>query len=69
MRVKVNSLMAGPQGVFRPGEVGDFEPGLAAALVRDGYGEYVDAPPAPQKETPAVDNVTVTPAPPARKRR
>jgi len=44
MRVRLKTLMAGPQGVFQPGSVIDLDIDEAEALVSAGYAEPLERP-------------------------
>lgn len=44
MRVRMKTLMAGPGGVFSPGELADLPQATAYALCEGGYAEQVDEP-------------------------
>jgi hypothetical protein len=44
MKVKLKTLMAGPEGVFQPGSVIDIDMDEADSLVAAGYAEPVDRP-------------------------
>jgi hypothetical protein len=41
-RVKLLTLMAGPTGVFQPGQIVTISTDMATALVAGGYAEMVD---------------------------
>lgn len=43
-KVRINSLMAGPDGCFRPGAEITVSEEKAEALVTGGYAEYLDQP-------------------------
>ncbi len=65
MKVKLKTLMAGPEGVFQPGSVIDLAMDEADSLVAAGYAELVDRP----VETAAFEpgNQAVRPMPRPRK--
>jgi hypothetical protein len=65
MKVRLKTLMAGPDGVFGPGSVVDLDIDQAEALVTAGYAERLERP----VETTAVEPGTraVKPAPRPRK--
>ena len=42
MRVRLKTLMAGPEGVFHPGSVIDIDPDEAGALISSGYAEPLE---------------------------
>jgi hypothetical protein len=65
MRVRLKTMMAGPEGVFQPGSVIDLEVDEAEALVSAGYAELLERP----VETAAFEpgNRAVRPMPRPRK--
>lgn len=46
MRIRMLATMAGPQGVYRPGDVLDVDETAGKSLVAGGYAELI-GPPAP----------------------
>ena len=48
MRIRLNSLYAGPAGIIQPGQEVDMPEAVAAALVNGGYAVALDAPPEPE---------------------
>jgi len=44
MKVKLKTLMAGPEGVFAPGSVVELDVDQAKALVSGGYAEFLELP-------------------------
>ena len=44
MRIRLKTLMAGPEGVFQPGSVIDVDSGEAGALVSSGRAELLEWP-------------------------
>ena len=44
MKVRLKTLMAGPEGVFQPGSVVDLESDHAEALISGGYAERMERP-------------------------
>jgi hypothetical protein len=70
MKVRLKTLMAGPEGVFSPGAVIDAGTEEAEALIAGGYAERVDPPVQPAAvETAAIEpgNRAMRPAARARK--
>jgi hypothetical protein len=65
MKVRLKTLMAGPEGVFPPSSIIDLEVDEAAALVSGGYAEPLERP----VETAAIEPGTraVKPVPRPRK--
>jgi len=65
MKVRLKTLMAGPEGVFQPGSVIDIDPDKAGALISAGYAEHLERP----VETAAFEpgNHAVRPIPRPRK--
>jgi hypothetical protein len=65
MKVRLKTLMAGPDGVFGPGSVIDLDSDQAEALVTAGYAERLEHP----VETAALEPGTraVKPVPRPRK--
>ncbi len=62
MKIRLKTLMAGPEGVFLPGSVIEVSPEEARALIAGGYAETVPRPAAQQKdEPPAVETAAVQP--------
>ncbi len=62
MKIRLITLMAGPEGVFPPGSVIEVSPEEARALVAGGYAEPVLRTAAPAKaEPPAVETAAVQP--------
>lgn len=62
MKIRLITLMAGPEGVFPPGSVIEVSPEEARALVAGGYAEPLPRPAAPPKEEPStVETATVQP--------
>ncbi len=57
MRVRLKTLMAGPQGVFQPGSIIDPPAEEAEALISAGYAERLERPP----ETAGVETATIDP--------
>ncbi len=61
MKIRLNSIFAGPQGTFQPGAVIEAAPELGAALIAGGYGVEIATtaqqspprPPAPIAENMA----------------
>lgn len=58
MKVRLKKMMAGPMGVYHPGQVADLERDLAYALCEGGFADQIEEtrPPveaavAPQRET------------------
>lgn len=47
MKVKLLTLMSGPEGIFHPGAVVDFPEEKAQALIEGGFAELVLAPKKP----------------------
>jgi hypothetical protein len=41
-KIKLKTIMAGPEGCFDPGQIISVEDKLACSLVVVGYAEYVD---------------------------
>lgn len=56
MKIKLKTLMAGPDGVFQPGDVRDVSREQAIALVAGGYAEAFE----PLHEQP-VETAVMTP--------
>lgn len=52
MKIKMLTLMAGPDGVRQPGKVYDLPPAEAAALIEAGAAEKVEAKAEPQPSAP-----------------
>jgi hypothetical protein len=52
MKIRLITLMAGPEGVFPPGSVIEVSPEEACALIAGGYAEPVLRQAAPAKEEP-----------------
>lgn len=52
MKIKMLSLMAGPGGVRKPGQIFDLPPVEAEVLIAGGYAEKLAAP----VETPVVES-------------
>lgn len=44
MKVKMITLMAGPQGVFHGGTIADFPEETAKQLIKYGYAEFFEQP-------------------------
>jgi len=44
MRIRLKTLMPGPEGVFQPGSVIDIDPDEAGVLVTAGYAELLERP-------------------------
>jgi hypothetical protein len=67
MKVRLKTLMAGPEGVFQPGSVVDLDAEQAEALVSSGYAERLERP----VETAAIEpsELEMRPAPRPRKAR
>ena len=70
MKVRLKTLMAGPDGVFPPGSVIDPPNDEAEALISAGYAERLERPP----ETAAAEAAAIDPGsratrPPARSRK
>jgi len=65
MRIRLKTLMAGPEGVFEPGSVLDIDPDKAGVLLSAGYAEPLERP----VETAAFEpgNRAVKPIPRPRK--
>jgi hypothetical protein len=65
MKVRLKTLMAGPDGMFQPGSVIDLEGNEAQSLVSAGYAEPIERP----VETAAFEpgNRAVRPIPRPRK--
>jgi hypothetical protein len=62
MKIRLKTLMAGPDGVFPPGSVIEVSPEEARALIAGGYAESVPRPAvAPKAEPPAVETAAVQP--------
>ena len=62
MKIRLITLMAGPEGVFPPGSVIEVSPEEARALIAGGYAEPVPRPAAPPKdELPPVETAAVRP--------
>ena len=62
MKIRLITLMAGPEGVFPPGSVIEVSPEEARALIAGGYAEPVPRPAAaPKVEPPAVETAAVQP--------
>jgi hypothetical protein len=62
MKIRLKTLMAGPEGVFPPGSVIEVSPEEARALIAGGYAEAVPRPAAQEKdELPAVETAAVQP--------
>jgi hypothetical protein len=51
MKVRLKTLMAGPEGVFPPGSVIDLDASEADALIAAGYAERLERP----AETAAIE--------------
>jgi len=45
MKIRLKTLMAGPDGVFPPGSVIEVSPEEAQALIAGGYAERLERPP------------------------
>ncbi len=75
MKIRLKTLMAGPEGVFPPGSVIEVSSEEARALIAGGYAEPVPNPDAPQApELPVVETAALEPGsravkPPVRPRR
>jgi hypothetical protein len=63
MRVRLKTLMAGPQGVFQPGSVIDLRADEAEALVSAGYAEPLERLPETAAFEPGNRAVRPTPRP------
>ena len=62
MKIRLKTLMAGPEGVFLPESVIEVSPEEARALIAGGYAEPVPRQAAPAKEEPpAVETATIQP--------
>jgi hypothetical protein len=62
MKIRLKSLMAGPEGVFAPGSVIEVSPEEARALIAGGHAEPVLRQAAPPKdESPPVETAAVHP--------
>ncbi len=62
MKIRLKTLMAGPDGVFLPGSVIEVSPEEARALFAGGYAEPVPRPAAlPKEEPPTVETAAVQP--------
>ena len=62
MKIRLITLMAGPEGVFPPGSVIEVSPEEARALIAGGYAEPVPRQAAPPKdELPPVETAAVQP--------
>ncbi len=44
MRIRLKTLMAGPEGVSQPGSVIDIDPDQAARLIAAGHAEPLERP-------------------------
>lgn len=64
MKVKLNTIMAGPDISAGIGEIVDLDPALAKALIKEGYAALAEQPEvvADPKEPP-VEEQAVLPAP------
>ena len=70
MKIRLKTLMAGPEGVFPPGSVIEVSLEESRSLIAGGFGEPVEAPTvAPAAETASLDpgHRAVRPAARARK--
>ncbi len=65
MRIRLKTLMAGPEGVFQPGSVIDIDPDEAGPLVSAGCAELIERPVETAAFEPA--NRAVRPMPRPRK--
>jgi len=57
MQVRMVTLAAGPEGIYRPGQVVDVEPERARELVAGGFAVLVD-PPGPVPGAQSVETAT-----------
>ena len=57
MKVRLKTLMAGPDGVFPPGSVIEVSLEESRSLIAGGFGEPVHAP----SVTPAAETATIEP--------
>jgi protein-S-isoprenylcysteine O-methyltransferase Ste14 len=63
MKVRLKTLMAGPEGVFLPGSVIEVPPEEANALIAGGFAEQVEQSGRPEAVDPgSVETATVEPA-------
>ena len=61
MKIRLITLMAGPEGVFPPGSVIEVSPEEARALIAGGYAEHVPPAALPKVEPSAVETAAVQP--------
>jgi hypothetical protein len=62
MKIRLKTLMAGPEGVFPPGSVIEVSPEESKALISGGYAEAVPRPATqPKDEPPPVETAAVQP--------
>ena len=62
MKIRLKTLVAGPEGVSLPGSLIEHSPEEARTLIAGGYAEAVPRPAAQEKdEPPAVETAAVQP--------
>lgn len=52
MKIKIKTIMAGPDGAFQPGDTPDLAKGVAQALVDGGFAEAIEMPEPAEDEIP-----------------
>lgn len=63
MKIKMNSLLAGPAGIMEAGRVYDVDPAQAQALAANGYAEIIDPPAKKVPAPPVVETMALQPEP------
>jgi hypothetical protein len=67
LRVRLKTLIAGPQGVGQAGDTMELPEAMAQALVAQGHAEWLEVAPVPEPEAAVLEPDETTALPAARR--